>query len=40
MPTGLKPEDVTKKFPRAKVENVYNQEKYKPDYKLIHKIFA
>ena len=40
MPTGWRPEDVTKKIPRTKVENVYNQEKYKPEYKLIHKIFA
>lgn len=40
MPTGWRPEDVTKKLPRAKVENVYGQKKYKPEYKLIHKIFA
>ena len=40
MPTGWRPEDVTKKLPRAKVENVYSQKKYKPEYKLIHKIFA
>ena len=40
MPTGWRPEDVTKKIPRTKVENVYSQEKYKPEYKLIHKIFA
>jgi len=40
MPTGWRPEDVIKKIPRTKVENVYSQEKYKPEYKLIHKIFA
>ena len=40
MPTGWRPEDIIKKVPRTKVENVYSQEKYKPEYKLIHKIFA
>ena len=40
MPTGWRPEDLKKNLPRAKVENVYSQEKYKPEYKLIHKIFA
>jgi len=40
MPTGWRPEDVTKKIPRNIVENVYSQKKYKPEYKLIHKIFA
>ena len=40
MPTGWRPIDVTKKIPRVKIENVYSQEKYRPKYNLIHKIFA
>ena len=40
MPTGWRPKDVIKKIPRSKVENVFNQEKYKLEYSLIHKVFA
>ena len=40
MPTGWRPKDVIKKNPRSKVENVFNQEKYKLEYSLIHKVFA
>jgi len=40
MPTGWRPRDVVKKIPRSKVENVFNQEKYKFDYSLIHKVFV
>ncbi len=40
MPTGWRPKDVVKTIPRSKVENVLNQEKYKFEYTLIHKIFV
>ena len=40
MPTGWRPKDVIKTIPRSKVENVFNQEKYKFEYTLIHKIFV
>ena len=40
MPTGWRPNDVVKKVPRTKVEKVYNQKKYKPEYKFIHKLLA
>ena len=40
MPTGWRPTDVLEKVPRSKVENVFNQEKYKFEYNLIHKFFV
>ena len=40
MPTGWRPRDVVKKIPRSKVENVFNQEKYKLEYSFIHKVFV
>ncbi len=40
MPTGWRPRDVVKKIPRSKVENVFNQEKYKFKYSFIHKVFV
>ena len=40
MPTGWRPKDVVKIIPISKVENVFNQEKYKFEYTLIHKIFV
>ena len=40
MPTGWRPKDVVKTIPRSKVENVFNQEKYRFEYTLIHKIFV
>tara|TARA_B100000575_G_C23072560_1_gene617853 strand:+ start:80 stop:1327 length:1248 start_codon:yes stop_codon:yes gene_type:complete len=40
MPTGWRPKDVEVKVPRTKVENVFNQEKYKFEYNLIHKVFV
>ena len=40
MPTGWRPKDVVKTIPRSKVEDVFNQEKYKFEYTLIHKIFV
>ena len=40
MPTGWRPRDVVTKIPRSKVENVFNQEKYKFEYSLIHKVFV
>ena len=40
MPTGWRPKDVVKKIPRSKVDNVFNQEKYRLEYNLIHKVFA
>ena len=40
MPTGWRPRDVVKKTPRSKVENVFNQEKYKFEYSFIHKVFV
>ena len=32
MPTGWRPEDVAEKFPVYKIEDVYNFEKYSPEY--------
>ena len=40
MPTGWRPKDVVKTIPRSKIENVFNQEKYRLEYSLIHKVFA
>ena len=40
MPTGWRPKDVVKKIPRTKFDNVFNQEKYKLEYSLIHKVFV
>ncbi len=40
MPTGWRPKDVMKKIPRSKVDNVFNQEKYRLEYSLIHKVFV
>jgi len=40
MPTGWRPKDVVKTIPRSKVENVFNQEKYKFEYTFIHKVFV
>ena len=39
MPTGWRPKDVQGRFPRNTVEDVYSQEKCKPNYNLLHKIF-
>ena len=40
MPTGWRPKDVVKKIPRSKVDNVFNQDKYRLEYSSIHKVFA
>ena len=40
MPTGWRPKDIIDKIPRNIVENVYAQEKYKPKYNLLHKVFV
>jgi len=40
MPTGWRPADVAERFPRPVVDNVYQQLKYAPDYKLMHKLIA
>ena len=40
MPTGWRPKDVVKKIPRSKIENVFDQEKYKFEYTFIHKVFV
>ena len=40
MPTGWRPADVAKRFPRPLVENVYQQQKYAPSYTLKHKLIA
>ena len=40
MPTGWRPKDMVKKIPRNKVENVFDQEKYKFEYSFIHKVFV
>ena len=40
MPTGWRPKDVVIKIPRNKVENVFDQEKYKFEYSFIHKVFV
>ena len=40
MPTGWRPEDVAKRFPRPIVENVFEQQKYTLDYSVKHKLIA
>ena len=40
MPTGWRPKDIIDKIPRKIVKNVYAQEKYKPKYSLLHKVFV
>lgn len=40
MPTGWRPADVAKRFPRPIVENVFEQQKYAPQYALKHKLIA
>ena len=40
MPTGWRPKDILDKIPRKIVKNVYAQEKYKPKYSLLHKVFV
>ncbi len=40
MPTGWRPKDMVKKIPRNKVENVFDQEKYKFEYSFFHKVFV
>lgn len=40
MPTGWRPKDVSKRFPIAVVQNVYEQKKYAPTYSHIHRIIA
>ena len=40
MPTGWRPADVAKRFPRPIVENVFEQQKYAPVYTLKHKLIA
>ena len=40
MPTGWRPKDIVDKIPRKIVKNVYAQEKYKPKYSLLHKVFV
>lgn len=40
MPTGWRPKDVAKRFPKPIIENVYEQQKYAPEYSLKHKLIA
>ena len=40
MPTGWRPGDVSLKFPRQTVTDVYNQKKYSPEYDWRHKLMA
>ena len=40
MPTGWRPADVAKRFPRNSVIAVYNQQKYAPEYTGYHKLIA
>ncbi|MGB0366356.1 MAG: sterol desaturase family protein [Flavobacteriaceae bacterium] len=40
MPTGWRPADVAVRFPRPTVENVFEQQKYAPQYVLKHKLIA
>ena len=40
MPTGWRPKDVTARFPRPIVENVFAQKKYAPVYSTKHKLIA
>ncbi len=40
MPTGWRPDDVSKKIPRHIVTDVYDQKKYSPQYSLKHKLMT
>ncbi len=40
MPTGWRPNDVSIKFPRQTVTNVYSQKKYSPKYNFKHKLMT
>ena len=40
MPTGWRPDDVETKIKRDKIIDVYNQKKYKIEYKNIHIFYA
>tara|TARA_B100000902_G_scaffold380580_1_gene416147 strand:+ start:784 stop:2043 length:1260 start_codon:yes stop_codon:yes gene_type:complete len=40
MPTGWRPSDVSIKFPRQTVTDVYNQKKYSPQYNMKHKLMT
>lgn len=40
MPTGWRPSDVTERFPRTGIQDVYNFEKYSPESSLGLKVFA
>ena len=39
-PTGWRPADVTQKYPRSSVTDVFSQKKYAPNYALPLKVFA
>ena len=36
MPTGWRPNDVKERFKRDKIIDVYNQQKYKIEYRNVH----
>jgi len=40
MPTGWRPNDVKKRFKRDKIIDVYNQQKYKIEYRNVHIFYA
>jgi len=40
MPTGWRPNDVSIKFPRETVADVYSQKKYSPKYNFKHKLMT
>ena len=40
MPTGWRPDDVSKKIPRHIVTDVYDQKKYSPQYSFKHKLMT
>ncbi len=40
MPTGWRPADMIKRFPKKQTENPYNQKKYAPNYSLFLKGYA
>ena len=40
MPTGWRPSDVSLKFPKQIVTDVYNQKKYSPQYTFKHKLMT
>jgi len=40
MPTGWRPDDVKNRIKRDKIIDVYNQQKYKIEYKNIHVFYA